>query len=385
MELDESNENLNSFSDNNESFNNDQVQKNTNFNQSINLRISSYSKFINNPMITKFNINSRFIYDLDQYKIYLSSVKNANYLKPNQAYIDKIKELINLINLEKDANRGKLFIKVPNVIYNGLIKFSKIKPIDSPLVTFIKKKFQTETNRENLSCRKLAGAYFNSTWIKTNRQTVCDIIKYKIGFHYRKTTIKNNRINSNKNILIACTFLKIITKCINLGFKLIYCDESGFKNKSNNFYTWKKANEEIFFDYEEFKKFTLILAVDDNNVLHYKINTCTTNSESFLEFVKELNMKLLNLNYNNYVLILDNLSSHKTKDLIEYYAKNKINVLFNAPYLSYFNAIELAFRTIKKKIYASLFSSGNSQKERVIEILSSEEFKKSKKITIPKH
>ena len=106
------------------------------------------------------------------------------------------------------------------------------------------------------------------------------------------------------------------------------------KNKSNNFYTWKKANEEIFFDYEEFKKFTLILAVDVNNVLHYKINTCTINFESFLEFIKELNMKLLNLNYNNYVLILDNLSSHKTKDLIEYYAKNKINVLFNAPYLS---------------------------------------------------
>ena len=106
------------------------------------------------------------------------------------------------------------------------------------------------------------------------------------------------------------------------------------------------------------------------------MNTCNTNTESYLEFIKELNMKLLNLNYNNQVLILENLSSHKMKDLIEYYLKIKINIHYNVPYISYFNAIELAFRYLTK-IYTSLLSIINSQKERVIEILSSEEFKKS--------
>jgi len=51
----------------------------------------------------------------------------------------------------------------------------------------------------------------------------------------------------------------------------------------------------------------------------------------------------------------------------------------NTPYSSYFNAIELAFRVVKKKIYGTLFSSSNSLKNKVIEILSSEEFKKSLK------
>ena len=51
------------------------------------LRISNHSKFFKNPSITRFNLSSKFIYDLDEYKAYLTSVKNANYLKHNQVYM----------------------------------------------------------------------------------------------------------------------------------------------------------------------------------------------------------------------------------------------------------------------------------------------------------
>ena len=140
----------------------------------------------------------------------------------------------------------------------------------------------------------------------------------------------------------------------------------------------EKKDEQIFFDYEDANKFNLLLAVDEKEVLYYKINEFSTDSKNFLDFIKELNVTLLKKKYNNYVLILDNLSAHKTSELIEYYSNNNINVIFNAPYASYFNAIELAFRVIKK-IYGTLFSSSNSLKNKVIEILSSEEFKKSLK------
>ena len=273
-----------------------------------------------------------------------------------------IKELINIINLNKDANSQKLFIKIRPEIFKKLVQYSTIKFIESPLEIFIKNKFQFEKNRSNLTCRKLADAYYKSTGIKTNRQTVCNIIKKKLGYRYRKTTVKNNKINSDKNILISCAFLKIITRSIKIGFKVVYCDESGFCNKPTNYYTWKKKDDEIFFDYSDVKRFNLILAVDDNQVLYYKINTNSTDSKSFLEFMKELKIKLSNINYPNYILVLDNLSSHKTEELLEYYANNNINVVFNSPYISYFNAVELAFRVIKKKIYSILFSSSNSLK-----------------------
>ena len=260
------------------------------------LRISNHSKFFKNPSITRFNLSSKFIYDLDEYKAYLSLVKNANYLKPNQVYMDYITELINKINLEKNADRGLLFLKISSEIYNGLINFSNIKSIDSPLITFIKNKFLTETNRNNLSCRKLTNEYYIKTGNKTNRQTVCDIIKNKLGYTYRKTTVKNNKINNEQNILITCAFLKIITRCIKIGFKLIFCDESGFINKNNNYYTWKKKDEQIFFDYEDANKFNLLLAVDEKEVLYYKINEFSTDSKNFLDFIKELNVTLLKKN-----------------------------------------------------------------------------------------
>ena len=180
------------------------------------------SKFITNPIISKFTLQSKFIYDLDEYKVYLDSVKNANLLKPNQIYIDNIKELINIINLNKDANSQKLFIKIRPEIFKKLVQYSTIKFIESPLEIFKKNKFQFEKNRSNLTCRKLADAYYKSTGIKTNRQTVCNIIKKKLGYRYRKTTVKNNKINSDKNIFIFCAFLKIITRSIKIGFKVGY-------------------------------------------------------------------------------------------------------------------------------------------------------------------
>lgn len=82
-------------------------------------------------------------------------------------------------------------------------------------------------------------------------------------------TIKNNKINSNKNILISCTFLKIITRCIKLAYNINYCDECRFSNKNNNLYIWKKSKEELYFTLEYIQRFTLIMAVNDNNINHF--------------------------------------------------------------------------------------------------------------------
>ena len=53
-------------------------------------------------------------------------MKNANYLKHNQVYMDYITEIINKINLEKNADRGLLFLKISSEIYNGLINFAGV-------------------------------------------------------------------------------------------------------------------------------------------------------------------------------------------------------------------------------------------------------------------
>lgn len=356
-----------------------QVSKSITIKKKKKFIVSMHLKYLKNPSISKFNLNSRFIYDLDEPEEYLKSVTDKNLIKPKKKYIDNMKERINLINLEKDAEKKSFFIKLPVNVYEGLKKFSQIKRNNSPLVDFLQNKFQNEKSRHNLACIKLAEEYYNTPGRKTNRQTICNLIRNQLGYCYRKTTVKNGKIKGNENILISYSFIKIISKCIFLGFKIIYVDESTISNKNNNYFCWRKKDEEILFNFNDCKRASIIMAVDENDVIFYQINKENTSSEKFLEFMKELNKKLYNIKYGKYVLVLDSLSSHKTNDLIEYYSNNRINVIFNSPYISVFNSIELAFRSIKRKIYVSLFDSLESIESRIINIITSEEFKKTLK------
>ena len=46
--------------------------------------ISKHKKYLKNPSINHFNINSKFIFDLDEVEDFLIKTKNKNNLKVNQ-------------------------------------------------------------------------------------------------------------------------------------------------------------------------------------------------------------------------------------------------------------------------------------------------------------
>ena len=74
----------------------------------------------------------------------------------------------------------------------------------------------------------------------------------------------------------------------------------------------------------------------------------------FLESLYEKYSKELN---KKFVIVLDNLKLHKTKDVISFSIEKKINLIFNIPYQSHFNTIELCFRSIKKILYSNLYNT----------------------------
>ena len=78
-----------------------------------------------------------------------------------------------------------------------------------------------------------------------------------------------------------------------------------------------------------------------------------------------------------YTLFLDNLSTHKSKNTIKYFYENKINIIFNVPYLSRFNSIELAFRAVKNIIYKQVYENMENLKKDICKILDSEKFQKT--------
>ena len=83
----------------------------------------------------------------------------------------------------------------------------------------------------------------------------------------------------------------------------------------------------------------------------------------FLSSVENMMKKIIEKKIINYAIFMDNSSRHKTEKMIKFHVDNKINVIFNTPFLSNFNSIEIAFRSLKnllnKKIYESMVKMKN--------------------------
>jgi transposase len=135
---------------------------------------------------------------------------------------------------------------------------------------------------------------------------------------------------------------------------------------------WRKSDQNIYSNSGSSKRKNLIAAIDENSVLTYTINDNNTDEKIFLEFMIKLKEKIDSMNIKDFVIILDNLASHKTPLLKEFYIKNKLNIIFNSPYQSMFNCIELFFRIIKRKLYQNINQSTDSAMSEVIKIISEE-------------
>lgn len=331
----------------------------------------------NNPSITKFNIDSQFYYDLNEVDKYLSKINNKNLLKVNENEFDCLNKKIEDIELLKESKNQTKFITIKKEIFEKIENYTKLKEIKDPLTEFIKKKFENKENRSLLSCRKLSELYTHETGQKTNRTTINKIIKKKLGFHYLKTTTKNPKINSINNTLISFAFIKIIVRCIFLGFKIIYLDESNITNKNSNYRCFRKKNEIINYKYDKLFKSNLLMAVDDKNVIYYEISDESTTEKTFINFIKNLIKTLKEKYEGKFIIVLDNLSSHKTPLVKQFFIENNINIVFNSPYHSEWNSIELAFRSLKRKYYQILFETKEEQVNYIKSFLENKDFSKT--------
>jgi len=324
-----------------------------------------------NPKITFIRNGSNFIYDIETFQEYFSQAGNKNNLKLKLSELNFLKDKIDEIKVLNDiSDSNKLSISLE--LFNKINSFICPKKHEDDTILYIKNLIEHQHENGFLSCRRIAKKFEEDTGRKISKTKVHNILRNKLNYKFLKTTIKNSKINENKNICISLCFLKILIKCLLLKYKIIFVDETNIQAYNNNYKVWRKTDQNIYYNLGSNKRKNLIAAIDENRVLTYSINNNNTDEKIFLEFMIKLKEKIDSMKIKDFVIILDNLSCHKTPLLKEFYIKNKLNILFNSPYQSMFNCIELFFRIIKRKLYQNIYPSTDSAMLEVEKIITDE-------------
>jgi len=338
------------------------------------VKLTKIQNKIHNPMITKFTELSHFIYDINEFEIYCEKVKDKNRIKLTKSEKDFLENFINGINHKKAINKGDNFIEINKNLAAELFSFFESPKKLDELEEFLVKEFSNQENRINFTCRKLAKKYTELTNKKTSKSTVYNSLKYKLGFKWKKTSIKNNKINRTMNIFMMLTFIKIIARCFYQKFKVIYVDESSIQTINNNLKVWKRDEENFYSKVLPRKRYNLLMAIGEESVVYFKINKENTNITTFYQYMKDMVSIIKERNIYPYVIVLDNLSCHKSEELYNFYINNKVNIVFNPPYVSEFNCIEYSFRDLKKILYSKIYKSEKELLDDVNKILKSPTF-----------
>ena len=93
------------------------------------------------------------------------------------------------------------------------------------------------------------------------------------------------------------------------------------------------------------------MAINSYDILHHKIVDTTINQEIFEGFFNELINGMSEEQKLNSIIIFDNVTIHKTKDMVKLYKNKGLKILTNIPYKSEFNAIEYCFGNFKNEYY----------------------------------
>lgn len=343
---------------------------------SISPNQNSFELELHNPMLTKFNEFSHFIYDIDEYKNYFNKVKDKNRIKLAKKEEQFLENFVCKINYEEALSKGQVFLTINKHMADDLLNLYRKPKILNELDEFLLKEYADQNNRVNFTCRKLSTKYKLLTNRLVSKSTIYNILKKRLGLSWIKKTIKTNKINGPKNVLMMMTFIKIIIRCFIQKFSVIYVDESSIQTYNNHLKIWSNEKENFTAALAPKKRFNLIMGVNEKGVLFFKINKENTNNKIFLEFMEGLYKKIKENKIDRYAIVLDNLSCHKVKELYDFYIKNKINIIFNSPYISSFNSIEYAFRDLKKILYTKIYSTENELITDVENIISSDSFQK---------
>ena len=119
---------------------------------------------------------------------------------------------------------------------------------------------------------------------------------------------------------------------------IISIDESSFDTHINAHYGWSVKGERMI-KKKQRKRYSIISAISINKIINVKIIKGSANGLIFTEFIKDVVNKIKS----NKVLFMDNARIHHSKIFKLYVDTIDNKILYNVPYMSELNPIEMVF------------------------------------------
>ena len=119
------------------------------------------------------------------------------------------------------------------------------------------------------------------------------------------------------------------------------------------------------------------MAINIKGIIYYKITENNVNTSIFNEFIDNLCLKLTDTQKRNSLIIFDNATCHKAKEIIDNCKNKNLKILTNIPYKSNYNGIEFCFAFFKNEYYKYILQDKKEQKSKIIEILESDNMKEN--------
>jgi len=200
-----------------------------------------------------------------------------------------------------------------------------------------------------MTCKEICALIYQHFNINVSKQLVHLIIKQS-NMSYKR--IRKRGASKHKQERIK-DFVKQINELPKDSI-LVSIDESGFDHHAYPVYGYGKKGTQVVLEYpvsNDRKHYSLILAVSNNGDKQFVIKTSYVDSKQFNEFINGLTFP------KNSVLLMDNASIHRTKELKEVLNFKEYSVVYTPPYSPEFNPIEMVFGNIKHHYYKHRYDS----------------------------
>ena len=264
---------------------------------------------------------------ITKFRDFLNSISPQKDLITNSNLLNLVKNKINVLsNLIKKGEKTKN-IKDSNEFYQIFQSLTQIKRSDSEYGKRIKQIIHNNKD-QRLTLKLIYEEYKNLYNENISIMTVSRVLRFHLGYHFRKTSIKNPKLEDNNSLIMIFIFLGIISRALALDLNLVYIDEVGFIMENSNYYTWKKDRELVYGGPKNNskKKLNVILVVDENEILFGNLFSKNIGREEFMLFIDRLLDRMNDEEKENTLFIIDIAKFHVSKNVQEFLKTKKIKI-----------------------------------------------------------